>query len=952
LRKIILATGFFQIVWFCGFSQYWQQTVNYTIDVSLNDKDNTLDGFESIEYINHSPDTLRFIWFHLWPNAYKNDRTAYTDQSILNGDTRFYFSDKEQRGYINRLDFKVNNITAETEDHPQYIDIMKLVLPSPLLPGGTVHISTPFHVKIPYYFNRGGYYGQNYTITHWYPKPAVYDKTGWHEMPMLSQGEFYSEFGRFDVSITLPDNYAVAATGDLQDAKEKEWLKNRATFSWEPQKEKKTVKGVTKILVKEFPESSVYKKTLHYIQDNIHDFAWFADKRFIVKQETLTLRGDKKIDCYAFYLPGNPVWENSMEVIKNAIIRNSRLIGDYPYNTVTVVQKPFKADGGTEYPTITTLNASSESLLDYVIRHEVRHNWFYGLLASNERAYPWMDEGLNSYYDYRYMTSNTKAGIIIKTKKANLTVNEMMDLLLKTREKTKTDLPIGLQSEQYDPLDYNLSVYHKAALWFRKMEETEGQPVFDSIMRHYFQKWVFKHPRPEDLKETAEEVTGKNMDSLFSLLNKKGALGKPAYGKTSVTTPFNFSKYLSYIKSPAKNLLTIGPAVGINSYDKLMIGAFFTNAKLPPSRLQVFLAPLYATGSKKVNGLGKLNYSFYPGNGRLRKLDIFLNASRFTQNEFTDEQGKKTLLAFTKTVPGFRMTFREKSPSPDISKYLQVKWYMIKEDALVFFPDTIISGTDTTVYFTADKKNSSRNLGQVKLVMENNRALYPYSAELNTEFNSDFLRLAFTGNYFFNYAKGGGLQLRLFAGKFFYNGSKTITRQFKTDRYHLNMTGPDGYEDYTYSDYFIGRNRYEHLPSQQIMMRDAGVKVRTSLLADKVGKTDDWLAAVNFTTTLPDKINPLTVLPFRLPLRLFADIGTNADGWIRDNPQDRFLFDAGLQLSFFNNLLTFYFPLIYSGEYKEYVRLYNHKNRLLKTMSFTINISGFNPRKINPYLSL
>ncbi|MBL7751383.1 MAG: M1 family peptidase, partial [Chitinophagaceae bacterium] len=155
------------------FSQYWQQDIRYSIDVTLNDTDNTLDGFERIDYTNHSPDTLRFIWFHLWPNAYKNDKTAYTDQALLNGSTAFYFSQKEQKGYINRLDFKVDNITADVEDHPEHIDIVKLVLPAPLLPGKSVTITTPFHVKLPNFFNRGGYKGQHYYVAHWFPKPAV-----------------------------------------------------------------------------------------------------------------------------------------------------------------------------------------------------------------------------------------------------------------------------------------------------------------------------------------------------------------------------------------------------------------------------------------------------------------------------------------------------------------------------------------------------------------------------------------------------------------------------------------------------------------------------------------------------------------------------------------------------------------------------------------------------------
>ena len=238
-------------------SQYWQQQVNYIIDVSLNDKEHTLDGFERIEYINNSPDTLKFIWFHLWPNAYKNDKTAFTDQVLENGSTKFYFSDKEDKGYINRLDFKVNNITAATEDHPQHIDIVKIILPAPLPPAQKLIITTPFHVKLPYNFSRGGHDGQSYQATQWYPKPAVYDKDGWHPMPYLDQGEFYSEFGSFDVSITVPENYVVAATGEIQNTAEKEWLKTRTSFTWEPVKGKeKTTGGQLKTTYQLFPTSA------------------------------------------------------------------------------------------------------------------------------------------------------------------------------------------------------------------------------------------------------------------------------------------------------------------------------------------------------------------------------------------------------------------------------------------------------------------------------------------------------------------------------------------------------------------------------------------------------------------------------------------------------------------------------------------------------------------------
>ena len=143
---------------------YWQQRVNYTIDVTLNDDVHSLTGFERIEYTNNSPDTLSFIWFHVWPNAYKNDKTAFSEQQLEHGLTKFYFASQEDRGYINRMDFKVNNVTAEVEDHPEHIDIIKLKLPSPLAPGRTITITTPFHVKFPAHFSRMGHFGQSYQV--------------------------------------------------------------------------------------------------------------------------------------------------------------------------------------------------------------------------------------------------------------------------------------------------------------------------------------------------------------------------------------------------------------------------------------------------------------------------------------------------------------------------------------------------------------------------------------------------------------------------------------------------------------------------------------------------------------------------------------------------------------------------------------------------------------------
>jgi hypothetical protein len=304
-------------------------------------------------------------------------------------------------------------------------------------------------------------------------------------------------------------------------------------------------------------------------------------------------------------------------------------------------------------------------------------------------------------------------------------------------------------------------------------------------------------------------------------------------------------------------------------------------------------------------------------------------------------------MRFVKLVPGIRFTFREKSPKSNVTRFIQWKTFMFNEQSLRISVDSIFRQTDTLIQYRYSTPRKERYLNQLQFVFRNERALYPFNATLQVEQAQDFIRTAFTGHYFFNYAKGGGLSVRLFAGKFNYLNGRTIQKQFATDRYHLNLTGPKGDEDYTYSDYFAGRNRFDGVPGQQIMIRDGAFKVRTDQLANKIGKTDNWLTAVNFLTTVPDKLNPLSVLPFEIPLRVFADIGTYAEDWDRAADTDRFLFDAGLQLSFFHETINVYVPLLYSKVYRTYFKSTIPDNRFLKTISFSINLYNKDLNKLN-----
>jgi hypothetical protein len=267
--------------------------------------------------------------------------------------------------------------------------------------------------------------------------------------------------------------------------------------------------------------------------------------------------------------------------------------------------------------------------------------------------------------------------------------------------------------------------------------------------------------------------------------------------------------------------------------------------------------------------------------------------------------------------------------------------YFIEESNLSFTRDTI-NQIDIITY-----PKTKRYLNQLTLSLENNRALYPYSGKLLAEQGKDFMRFAFDGNYYFNYAKGGGMSARIFAGKFIYLSDKTIYKQFSTDRYHLNMTGPNGAEDYTYSNYFIGRNEFEKAPSQQIMMRDGGFKVRTDMRYVKVGKTDDWLTALNLKTDFPKQINPLQVLPFEVALKVFLDIGTYAEAWKKDAGTGKFIYDAGLQIALFKDIVNIYVPLLYSKVYSDYFKQTIPQNkRFWSNISFSIDIQNFKLNKL------
>lgn len=888
---------------------YWQQEVNYTIEVKLDDTARALDGFIQINYTNNSPDTLNFIWIHLWPNAYKNDKTAFSEQRLKTARTDFYFSTSKQRGYINQLNFAQNNELVKVEDHPEHQDIIKVILNEPLHPGKSTQLTTPFHVKLPARFSRSGYTSKDIAITQWYPKPAVYDKRGWHPMPYLDMGEYYAEYGDFNVKITAPIKQVIAAGGKLLDVRED---------------------GVNRIY--------------SYTHNDVTDFAWFASPHYIIEKDTVQLSSGKVIDVAAYYFERDTSeWKRVIGYTKDALRSRSVMIADYPYQSLTVVRGVDQFSGGMEYPAITMISGRLEGpMLDFVIEHEIGHNWFQSAIGSNEREFPWMDEGLNTFYDYKYFVS--KYGSLKKMfgldsgRISRKVPSNLYDLVLYGIDALGSSQAIATTSEEFTALNYALVPYHKTSQWLSIIEKQIGPENLSKAIKQYYSDWKNRHPYPEDFKSVIQQHASVSIDSTFNLINREEPLfSVSSKRKLKPVIGMNFRNTETY------NYFGIIPAIGFNKYDKIMPGLLIHNYNLPANKINFIAAPMYSTGAKTVNGLARINYHI-PGGAIAFGADYM----RFSKRAAFDTLGNKQFERFSRISPYFRY-YLPQAKTSSLRRFFEFRSFLISETDFQSFTPKLSDTTNFTI-FVDKTATTNRYINQLSFVILENRILYPYDYNVQLQQGKGFYRVNLTGNHFFNYRKYGGLNVRLFASKFGYvgNGLKNSPDAY---RYMPKLLGNTGEEDFTYSNYFAGRTATyagsdesisnAGFAAQQIMIRDGGMKMRLDYFDFLQGRSDDWIAAINLNSSLPANL-----FPIRLPLKLFFDAGTTADYWKDSYEGSRFLYVGGLQLSLLQGIVNVYAPLIYSKDIKDNLSSVPEINKFTKRLTFSIDIQRINLRRL------
>lgn len=491
MRQKRTLQSFFLLCFYILFLQYSPAQINYKplpsyeINVELFPEEKILKGTVDVTYVNNSTIATDSIFLQIYPNAYSSGNTEFGKQQLRYGHTQFYFSPPEDKGSITDLNFRING--AGIGYHYYMQDIVYLLLDEPLQPGESIRISTPFTVKIPRVFSRMGYEGGTFQISQWFPKVMKLSSEGWHKYPYLDMGEFYGDFADYRVDITLPSDFIVAATGSLQDTAEMEWYKH-----------------LSKDRNAKNPRQSE-QKTLSYIAENVQDFAWFADRDFIVDYSREHIAG-KDIDCWVFHRDeSETIWSEAMPACVNSLKKFSEWVGPYQYPQMSIVGAHLEAGAGMEYPMVSLIGKMEDQRsLHEVIAHEVAHNWFYGMLAFNERKYPYMDEGLTSQLEQRYMKEYFDYDADSR-RPVDAYPYEYEEYYYWNYLQKNYPLSINNDIGDESEMSFYLLNYNMAPNAYEFLRYYVGDNHWTGFMHSFYNKFLFSHIQPADFRQHLRE---------------------------------------------------------------------------------------------------------------------------------------------------------------------------------------------------------------------------------------------------------------------------------------------------------------------------------------------------------------------------------------------------------------------------------------------------------------
>ena len=466
-----------------SFSQnYWQQHVDYKMDINMDVSDFTFNGEQELVYTNNSPDTINKVYYHLFFNAFQpGSQMDVRSRTIRDPDrrvgSRIFELEEKDYGILDVVSLKQDGKKIVYE---QKETVLLARLNSPLLPGEKTTLSMVFDGQVPLQIRRSGKLnkeGVDLTMTQWFPKLSEYDEEGWHPNPYIGR-EFHGVWGDYAVNITIDKNYVVGGTGYLQNAEEI----GHGYSNDVKQTNKKTL-------------------TWKFYAPNVHDFAWAADPEFIHDIK----KSKSGIDLHFFYKPDVNIenWKKLQDDSVGLMNYFEEAIGPYPWKQYSIIQG---GDGGMEYAMCTMITGQRPyPSLFGVTAHEMAHAWFQHLLATNEAKHPWMDEGFTEY-----ITSLAEEAVTGKPSRyPHKSSYDRYYLLVNSGvEQAQT-----VHSDRYDyNFAYGASSYSKGSVFLSQLGYIIGKDNLDKTLKRYYEEFKFKHPTPNDFKRVAEKVSDMELE--------------------------------------------------------------------------------------------------------------------------------------------------------------------------------------------------------------------------------------------------------------------------------------------------------------------------------------------------------------------------------------------------------------------------------------------------------
>ena len=471
-----------------GYAQrdgYWQQEVAYDITARLDVKTHQLKGRQSLVYRNHSPDTLRQLYYHLYFNAFRpNSMMDVRSRVIRDPDRRvrdrIYHLDQGAQGFQKVVSLTQDGVRLRPEVEGT---LLSVPLVRPLLPGASTKLDMRFEAQVPTQVRRTGRdnaEGIAYSMAQWYPKLAEYDTEGWHTDAYVGR-EFYGVWGDFEVRLILDTAYVVAATGIPQSDK--------------------ALPADLKIAKSE--------RLWHFKAEDVHDFVWAADPDYLHDQVTAT-SNENKVDLHFYYQADvSDNWQALQSYMVRALAYISAHFGPYPYDRYAFIQG---GDGGMEYPMATLITGKRplQSLVGVSV-HELLHSWYQGLMASHEGRYAWLDEGFTSYAEEKTMRHLFPE----KKEEGPLLVNEYASY--KRLVASGLEEPMNTWSDHFQTnYAYSQAAYVKGAIFQHQLSYIVGEETLGRALRRYAERWRFKHPTPTDYLRVVEKEAQMNLDWYYA----------------------------------------------------------------------------------------------------------------------------------------------------------------------------------------------------------------------------------------------------------------------------------------------------------------------------------------------------------------------------------------------------------------------------------------------------